>query len=130
MTVSLSTELMSAPRTSEGSPADQAVHAFLAEHLPHLVAELSEWVRIPSVAGSERDADLLHSAHWLVGTLEDLGFPRVEIWTAGDAPAVFAEWISDPSAPTVLIYSHHDVRAVKEENWSETAPFEPVVRRS
>ena len=41
---------------------------------------------------------------------------------------MFAEWLVDPAAPTVLIYSHHDVRAVKPENWSETAPFEPVAR--
>ena len=108
---------------------DQAVHAFLAEHLPHLVAELSEWVRIPSVAGSERDPALMHSAHWPAGTLTDLGFPRVELWMAGESPAVFAEWIVDPAAPTVLVYSHHDVRAVKPQNWDETEPFEPVVRR-
>src|SRR3954447_3065367 len=108
---------------------DRAVQLFLAEHLPQLVNELSEWVRIPSVAGSTRDPAVLHSAHWLAGTLTDLGFPRVEIWMAGDSPAVFAEWIADPEAPTVLLYSHHDVRAVKAENWSETEPFEPVVRR-
>jgi len=95
---------------------DESVHRFLAEHLPQLVAELSEWVRIPSVAGSDRDVDLEHSARWLVGTLQDLGFPRVEVWTRGDAPAVYAEWISDPAAPTVLVYSHHDVRAVKPQN--------------
>lgn len=44
----------------------------------------------------------LHSAHWLAGTFTDLGFPRVEIWTTGDSPAVFADWIPDPAAPTVL----------------------------
>jgi acetylornithine deacetylase/succinyl-diaminopimelate desuccinylase-like protein len=118
----------SGERAEEARPADRAVHAFLAEHLPHLVAELSEWVRIPSVAGSDRDPALMRSAHWLAGTLGDLGFPRVELWMAGDSPAVFAEWIADAAAPTVLVYSHHDVRAVKADNWDETAPFEPVVR--
>lgn len=110
-------------------PGDERVHAFLAEHLPHLVSELSEWVRIPSVAGSTRDPELVRSAHWLAGTLDDLGFPRVELWPTGASRTVFAEWVVDPAAPTVLVYSHHDVRAVKAENWSETAPFEPVVRR-
>jgi acetylornithine deacetylase/succinyl-diaminopimelate desuccinylase-like protein len=28
----------------------------------------------------------------------------------------------------VLVYSHHDVRAVKPDNWEQTSPFEPVVR--
>ncbi|WP_307807113.1 M20/M25/M40 family metallo-hydrolase [Naasia sp. SYSU D00057] len=110
------------------SPDDDRVHAFLAEHADRLVAQLAEWVRIPSVAGSDRDTALVQSANWLAGALRDLGFPRVEVWKAGDSPAVFAEWISSPAAPTVLVYSHHDVRAVKGQNWSETEPFEPVVR--
>jgi acetylornithine deacetylase/succinyl-diaminopimelate desuccinylase-like protein len=28
----------------------------------------------------------------------------------------------------VLVYSHHDVRAAKDEQWEETPPFEPAVR--
>jgi acetylornithine deacetylase/succinyl-diaminopimelate desuccinylase-like protein len=125
----VSTVTDTAEHSSIRTSGDEAVHAFLAEHLPHLVTELSEWVRIPSVAGSDRDLDVLRSAHWLAGTLTDVGFPRVELWRAGTSPAVFAEWISDPSKPTVLVYSHHDVRAVKDGDWEETAPFEPVERR-
>jgi acetylornithine deacetylase/succinyl-diaminopimelate desuccinylase-like protein len=108
--------------------ADAAVHDFLARHADQLSAQLAEWVRIPSVAGSDRDPALLHSASWLAGALRDVGFPRVEVWHAGDSPAVFAEWIGDPEAPTVLVYSHHDVRAVKDQNWAETDPFTPVIR--
>ncbi|MDQ0866599.1 M20/M25/M40 family metallo-hydrolase [Arthrobacter globiformis] len=39
-----------------------------------------------------------------------------------------AEWAAAPGSPTVLIYSHHDVRAVKEENWDQTSPFDPVLQ--
>ena len=113
--------------TATGSAVDD-VREFLAASEPELVAQLSEWVRIPSVAGAERDPALVRSAHWLAGALRDLGLPRAEVWQAGDSPAVFAEWLTEPEAPTVLVYSHHDVRAVKEENWDETAPFEPVQR--
>lgn len=118
------------PHTGPGParPEDEAVHAFLAASAGRLTAQLSEWVRIPSVAGSERDPSLRRSASWLAGALRDVGFPRVEVWEAGNSPAVFAEWAVGPHAPTVLVYSHHDVRAVKSENWSETDPFEPVER--
>ncbi|MGW0391270.1 M20/M25/M40 family metallo-hydrolase [Streptomyces sp. NPDC003042] len=34
----------------------------------------------------------------------------------------------DPNAPTLLVYSHHDVHAVKEQEWRETHPFTPVLR--
>ncbi|BCJ47258.1 peptidase [Actinoplanes ianthinogenes] len=104
-------------------------HQYLSWHIDDLIGELTEWVRIPSVAGvPEHAQDLLRSAHWLAGALRATGFPEVQVWNAPDAPAVHAEWCAAPGAPTVLIYSHHDVRAAKEEQWVETAPFEAVAR--
>src|SRR4051812_46088596 len=83
----------------------------------------------PSVAGvPERETELLRSANWLAGVLRETGFPTVEVWKAEGAPAVYAEWCAAPGAPTVLIYSHHDVRAAKDEQWEETTPFKAVVR--
>jgi acetylornithine deacetylase/succinyl-diaminopimelate desuccinylase-like protein len=76
----------------------------------------------------EHDADLLRSANWLAGTLRETGFPTVEVWRTDGAPAVYAEWCAAPGAPTVLVYSHHDVRAAKDWQWEETPPFEPALR--
>jgi acetylornithine deacetylase/succinyl-diaminopimelate desuccinylase-like protein len=105
------------------------VREFLAEHRDAMAAELAEWVRIPSVAGvPEHAIDLRRSANWLAAALRETGFPSVEVWDTEGGPAVFAEWCADPDAPTVLIYSHHDVRAAKDEEWDETAPFEPKLR--
>jgi acetylornithine deacetylase/succinyl-diaminopimelate desuccinylase-like protein len=70
----------------------------------------------------------LRSANWLAGTLRDTGFPTVAVWQTGGAPAVYAEWCAAPDAPTVLVYSHHDVRAAKDWQWEETPPFEPALR--
>jgi acetylornithine deacetylase/succinyl-diaminopimelate desuccinylase-like protein len=108
---------------------DDGVRRFLDAGLPTLLDQLGDWVRIPSVAGvPERKHNLTRSARWLAGELRDVGFPTTEIWQGAEGPAVFAEWSAAPNAPTILIYSHHDVRAVKEENWDETAPFDPVFR--
>ncbi|MDO3683294.1 M20/M25/M40 family metallo-hydrolase [Micromonospora sp. C28ISP2-4] len=105
------------------------IHAYLDAHRRDLVAELIGWVRIRSVAGlPEREVEVLRSANWLAGTLRDLGFPVVQVWNRDSAPAVYAEWCEAPGAPTVLIYSHHDVRAAKDEQWEETPPFEPAER--
>ncbi|SNY54545.1 M20/M25/M40 family metallo-hydrolase [Paractinoplanes atraurantiacus] len=99
--------------------------AFLAAHRAELIQQLAEWLRVPSVAGlPEHEIDVLRSANWLAGTLRRTGFPTVEVW----GTAVYAEWRAAPGAPTVLVYSHHDVRAAKDEEWKETAPFEPVER--
>ncbi len=102
---------------------------FLSANRDAMVAELAEWVRIPSVAGvPEHSIDLLRSANWLAAALRETGFPSVEVWNTDGGPAVYGQWCAEPDAPTVLIYSHHDVRAAKDEEWDETAPFEPVLR--
>ncbi|WP_247826105.1 M20/M25/M40 family metallo-hydrolase [Arthrobacter antioxidans] len=109
--------------------ADDSVRHYIDAHTPLLVDRLAEWVRIPSVAGvPERRHHLTRSANWLAGELRGVGFPTTEIWAGAEGPAVFAEWSGSPDAQTILIYGHHDVRAVKEENWDQTTPFEPVLR--
>ncbi|MEV7661976.1 M20/M25/M40 family metallo-hydrolase [Paenarthrobacter sp. NPDC089316] len=108
---------------------NENVRSYLDDHKPQFIDRLSEWVQIPSVAGvPERRHHLTRSANWLAGELRDAGFPTTEIWEGADGPAVFAQWLGAPGAPTILIYSHHDVRAVKEENWDQTSPFVPVLR--
>ena len=102
---------------------------YLDEHRNELVDQLSEWVSIPSVAGvPEHAQDVTRSAHWFAAALREAGFPRVELWPSDGGTAVFAQWHEAADAPTVLVYSHHDVRAVKPENWDQTAPFIPVQR--
>ena len=106
-----------------------AARDYLTEHRAQLIGELVDWVRVPSVAGApEHEADLLRSANWLAAVLRDTGFPTVEVWKVEGAPAVYAEWCAAPDAPTVLIYSHHDVRTAKDAEWEETTPFEAVER--
>ncbi|MDR7276843.1 M20/M25/M40 family metallo-hydrolase [Catenuloplanes atrovinosus] len=101
------------------------------EHLDtdRLVADLVDWIRLPSVAGvPDRAGDLTRSARWLAGALRETGFPDVTVADPGGAPAVIARWCAAPGAPTVLVYSHHDVRAAEDEEWEETRPFAPVLR--
>jgi acetylornithine deacetylase/succinyl-diaminopimelate desuccinylase-like protein len=105
------------------------VREFLAANRDAVVAELAEWVRVPSVAGvAEHSVDLQRSAKWLAAALRETGFPSVEVWDTDGGPAVYGEWCAEPDAPTVLVYSHHDVRAAKDQEWDETAPFEPKLR--
>jgi acetylornithine deacetylase/succinyl-diaminopimelate desuccinylase-like protein len=108
---------------------EDSVRDFIDANTPLLLDRLTEWIRIPSVAGvPEHKHNLTRSANWLAGELSDTGFPTTEIWEGAEGPAVFAEWAGAPGGPTILIYSHHDVRAVKEENWDQTSPFDPVQR--
>jgi acetylornithine deacetylase/succinyl-diaminopimelate desuccinylase-like protein len=109
---------------------DPAVRAFVAERRAEFVAELSDWLRIPSIsADPEHAGEVARSADWLAQRLLRAGFPSVEIWPTEGLPAVYAEWPSDdPAAPTVVLYGHHDVQPVDPVELWETAPFEPLVR--
>ncbi|WP_062434322.1 M20/M25/M40 family metallo-hydrolase [Herbidospora daliensis] len=95
------------------------------------LADLEAWVRIPSVSAVAGHApDVARSARWLAAYLEEMGCPEVEEWPTGGGTAVYARWPRPhPDAPTVLVYSHHDVREVRPDHWRETPPFDPVVRR-
>ncbi|MFL4490284.1 dipeptidase [Streptomyces sp. VTCC 41912] len=107
---------------------DNAVRAYLADHRDAFLADLVQWLRIPSVSADPgRTEDVRRSADWLAAKLAETGFPVAEVWDTEGLPAVFAEWPSgDPTAPTVLVYGHHDVQpAAREDGW-HTDPFEPV----
>ncbi|HEY8482906.1 MAG TPA: dipeptidase [Spirillospora sp.] len=94
------------------------------------VADLKEWLAIPSVSGDPAHAaDVRRSAEWLARNLRGQGFPTVEIWETPGHPAVYAEWpAEDPGAPAVVVYGHHDVQPVEPlEEW-DTDPFTPVER--
>ncbi|MEU5922166.1 M20/M25/M40 family metallo-hydrolase [Streptomyces antimycoticus] len=108
---------------------DNAVRAYVDSHRAAFLAELSEWLRIPSVsADPARADDVRRSAQWLRDHLAATGFPVAEIWDTPGAPAVFAEWPSgDPDALTVLVYGHHDVQPADREDGWRTDPFEPVI---
>jgi hypothetical protein len=107
----------------------QTIHDYLIAHRGAVVDELTGWVRLRSVAGlPEHLIDLTRSVNWLAGTLQATGFPSVEVWDTDGGPAVHAEWCAAPGAPTVLVHSHHDVRAGKDEQREQTPPFEPALR--
>jgi acetylornithine deacetylase/succinyl-diaminopimelate desuccinylase-like protein len=108
---------------------DSVVRTFIDEHEPAFLRELSDWLSIPSVSAEpDRADDVRRSADWLAEALRATGFPVAEVWETGGLPAVFAEWPSgDESAPTVLVYGHHDVQpAALEDGWA-TEPFTPTV---
>ncbi|WP_104045045.1 M20/M25/M40 family metallo-hydrolase [Arthrobacter sp. ZGTC412] len=114
---------------NDGQDNDDAagLRSFVQSRRAELEGQLAEWVRVPGVLG-EHAKDLLRSANWLAAAFREVGFPMVEILPTGESHAVYAEWCEAPGAPTVLVYSHHDVRVSKPEEWDQTVPFEPVVR--
>ncbi|MFH8798052.1 M20/M25/M40 family metallo-hydrolase [Streptomyces sp. NPDC017936] len=110
---------------------DPAVHDYPYDRVGPLLDDLAAWVRIPSVsADPAHERDVTRSARWLQAHLLETGFTEVEEWDTHGLQTVFACWpAEDPDAPTVLVYSHHDVRAAKDQEWQEVAPFAPALRQ-
>lgn len=117
----------------EGQQQVERVRAAVAAGAEDFVADLVQWLRIPSVSGDpEHHADVRHSAEHLAEALRRTGFPTAQVWETGadspGLPAVFAEWPSDdPGAPTVVVYGHHDVQPVTPLDLWAHPPFEPTV---
>jgi cysteinylglycine-S-conjugate dipeptidase len=103
----------------------------IAESQPRAVEELSNLVRIPSIAFPGYDEKpVRESAEATAETLEAAGYGGVRLIELPDVdhPAVFAEVQGPAGAPTILLYAHHDIQPEGPlEEWT-SPPFEPEVR--
>jgi acetylornithine deacetylase/succinyl-diaminopimelate desuccinylase-like protein len=103
--------------------------AYLRENRERHLAELIEFLRIPSIsAKSEHRDDTRRAAEWLADRMREAGLQTVEVVPTAGHPVVLGEWRGAPDAPTLVIYGHYDVQPPEPlEEWI-TPPFEPAVR--
>src|SRR6202022_4479713 len=84
---------------------------FIEDHHEQHLAELCEFLRIPSIsAKSEHKPDIERAAQWVADHLRSAGFKTVEIVPTHLHPLVYAESLEAPGKPTVLFYGHYDVQ--------------------
>lgn len=105
------------------------VQEFIDNHIDSFQNELFEFLRIPSISTEpDHKDDVISAAKFLINRLEETGMDRVELFDTPRHPIVYAEKITDPECPTVLIYGHYDVQPPDPvEEW-DTPPFEPTVK--
>ncbi|MCQ6282526.1 dipeptidase [Bacillus sp. EB600] len=93
------------------------------------VEELKELLRIPSISSlSEHKEDIQKAASWISNKLKTIGMEHIEIIQTKGHPIIYADWIHQDNAPTVLVYGHYDVQPVDPVDLWETPPFEPTIR--
>ncbi|WP_462412894.1 dipeptidase [Neobacillus sp. Marseille-QA0830] len=91
--------------------------------------ELKELLRIQSISAiSEHKPDVQKAASWIANELERIGMEHVEIAQTKGHPIIYADWLHQENAPTVLVYGHYDVQPVDPVHLWETPPFEPTIR--
>src|SRR5258707_7245423 len=102
---------------------------FIEDHHDAHLAELCEFLRIPSVsAKSEHKPDIERAARWVSDKLRDAGFKKVEIVPTNMHPLVYAESLEAPGKSTILFYGHYDVQPAEPLNLWTSPAFEPTVR--
>lgn len=98
---------------------------------PAWLAELSEWLRIPSVsAEAARAGEVRAAGGWVCEFVRAAG-GKAELVETGSHPLAVGEIRASagaPDAPTVLLYGHFDVQPPAPLELWESDPFEPEVR--
>ncbi len=102
---------------------------FIEGHRDQHLAELCEFLRIPSVsAKSEHKPDIERAARWVAEKLRSAGFKTVQVIPTALHPLVYAESLEAPGKPTVLFYGHYDVQPAEPLDLWTSPAFEPTVR--
>jgi acetylornithine deacetylase/succinyl-diaminopimelate desuccinylase-like protein len=85
------------------------------------LAELAEFVAVPSVSRDASTETMRAAAHWLA---RQLAFAHGRVVETDGHPVVRAEWLGAAGAPTILVYGHYDVQPTGDEAEWITPPFE------
>src|SRR6476659_1209721 len=111
------------------TPTTDDLRARVAAVLPGVRRDLEALVRIESVsADPERAGEVRRSAEAVAALLEAEGCTTRITTADGGGPAVIAHKKGPDSAPTVLLYAHHDVQPENDHADWDSPPFEPTER--
>jgi acetylornithine deacetylase/succinyl-diaminopimelate desuccinylase-like protein len=94
-----------------------------------VLGSLVEWLTIPSISADPAHAgDVASSAEFCADLMRSAGIEHVETLSAGGVPAAYGDWLNaGPTAPTVLVYGHHDVQPADPLAEWTSPPFEPLI---
>lgn len=105
------------------------IKKYIQENEERFLDELFSLIRIPSIsAQSSHKRDIQACAERWKELLIEAGADSATVMPSTGNPLVYGEKIIDPSAPTVLIYSHYDVMPAEPLELWNSDPFEPVIR--
>lgn len=95
------------------------------------LSDLNEVLRIPSNSlDDEYRGEAIRAAEWIANYLKKLGMENIQVMpTVSDGlPVVYADYIKNPGAPTVLVYGHYDIQPADPLELWDSDPFEPEMR--
>ena len=103
----------------------------LSDDQKRYIKELFELLKIPSIsADSKFKKDVNNAAKWIKNSLIKIGCEKAEVIKTKGHPIVYAEKITNPKFPTVLVYGHYDVQPPDPINLWDNPPFEPIIKKT
>ncbi|MDY6055426.1 dipeptidase [Micrococcus sp.] len=115
---------------SDAARLVDALRAAVDRRFPDTVQTLKDLVAIPGIAWDTADrAQLERSAQTVAGLLREVGLQDVQVETLDrpdgrpGGPAVMGSRPAAPGRPTVLLYAHHDVQPLGDEDLWDTPPL-------
>ena len=104
---------------------------YITQNKARFLEELIDFLKIPSISThSKYKKNVTKASEWLKEALLKAGCEDVEIFPTERHPIVYGERIQNTKLPTVLVYGHYDVQPADPLNLWETAPFEPVIKKT
>ncbi len=106
-----------------------SVDAYLAEHEPRFIRELTEYLRHPSISAQPHHAaDMRRCAEWLAAHCREIGL-ETEVHPTGGHPIVIARTPRRPGSrkPHFVVYGHYDVQPPEPLDLWTSPPFEPRI---
>src|SRR5438132_10376831 len=117
-------------RPDEPRSDDLLLASYVDAERDRIVANLLDWLRIPSISAQPAHApDVRRSAELTVELMRECGLEHGTVLeTDGGAPCVCGDHLhAGPEAPSAVVYGHHDVQPVDPLDQWTSPPFEPVI---
>jgi acetylornithine deacetylase/succinyl-diaminopimelate desuccinylase-like protein len=95
------------------------------------LSQLAELIAFPTISAiPQHQKDIKACAQWLARHLAEIGLQHVQILpgSRGGHPSVYADWLSAPNQPTLLLYGHYDVQPVDPAPEWRSPPFQATIR--
>ncbi len=103
----------------------QKIYDYITAHQQEELEALFKLIRQKSISASGEGVE--ECAELLVQMMQEAGIEARVMPTDG-LPVVYGQVMTDPDAPTILIYGHYDVQPADPLELWQSPPFEPTIR--
>lgn len=115
-----------AQKSSAPPQVAQEVRAYRLANEGRIIRELVELLSIPNIATDT--ANIQRNADKLIEMLEARGIEAHPLPIAGRGPVIFGKLSAPYAKRTIIFYAHYDGQPVDPAAWTDSRPFEPVLR--